>query len=60
MGLIEEKINNFIESLNEEQVSLSKEILFHFANKDLINKVKKIYEQPTGTNTDDIASDISE
>lgn len=47
--MIGDKIDKLIESFNEEQVSLSKEILFHFANKDLINKVKKIYEQPNPT-----------
>ncbi len=48
-GLIEDKIKNFIDSLSAEQISVAKEIMFFISSRDLINKVKKIYEQP---NTD--------
>lgn len=43
---IEVKIKQLIDSFTPEQNNMVKEILFFFANQELINKIKAIYEQP--------------
>ena len=56
MGKIETEITNIIDSLSPEQIVSLRKILFQITNKDLINKVKKIYEQPnSGAGSSDIA-----
>lgn len=58
MGItIESRIKEFIDSLSPDQISIAKEIMFHISSRDLINKVKKIYEQPK-PNTGNFTSDI--
>ena len=57
--MIEQKIKKFIDSLSPEQIEMAKSIMFSFSNRDLINRIKKIYEQPgTDTNTSNIVTDI--
>ncbi len=56
---VEQKIKKFIDSLSPEQIEMAKSIMFSFSNRDLINRIKKIYEQPgTDTNTSNIVTDI--
>ncbi len=55
---VEQKIKKFIDSLSPEQIEMAKSIMFSFSNRDLINRIKKIYEQPgTDTNTSNIVTD---
>lgn len=56
---VEQKIKKFIDSLSPEQIEMAKSIMFYFSNRDLINRIKKIYEQPgTDPNTSNIVTDI--
>lgn len=54
---VEERIKAFINTFSPEEITVAKRIMFYITNKDLINKVKKIYEQPKPTDTGDIATD---
>lgn len=56
-GLIEDKIKKIIDSLSAEQISVAKEIMFFISSRDLTNKIRKIYEQPTDTDASDVSID---